>query len=255
MKTPHYRSCNLCEAICGIEITVEDQQRLTIRGDKDDPFSRGYIRPKAVALQDFHFDDDRLRHPVRRTLTGWKRIEWDEAFDEVAQNLKHIYAKYGRNSTATYLGNPTVHNYGAVLFAPGFLRSLHTRNRFSATSVDQLAHHVAAYLMFGHQLILPIPDLDRTTLFLMLGANPAVSNGSMMTAPAFGHRLQAVQQRGGRVILIDPRRTESARVADEHKFIRPGTDSSCYQSAFVYSRNGKVVAANFMFTSPSGDWA
>jgi anaerobic selenocysteine-containing dehydrogenase len=223
-KTPHYRSCNLCEAICGIEITVEDQQRLTIRGDKDDPFSRGYICPKAVALQDFHFDNDRLRYPVRRTLTGWQRIGWDEAFDEVAKNLKHTYARYGRNSIATYLGNPTVHNYGAVLFAPGFLRSLHTRNRFSATSVDQLAHHVAAYLMFGHQLILPIPDLDRTNLFLMLGANPAVSNGSMMTAPGFSIRLQALRQRGGKVILIDPRRNETARLADRHLFIRPGTD-------------------------------
>jgi len=222
--TPHYRSCNLCEAICGIEITVEDQQRLTIRGDKDDPFSRGYICPKAVALQDFHFDNDRLRHPVRRTLSGWKRIDWDEAFDEVAKNLKHIYARYGRNSTATYLGNPTVHNYGALLFAPGFVRSLHTRNRFSATSVDQLAHHLAAYLMFGHQLILPIPDLDRTNLFLMLGANPAVSNGSMMTAPGFSSRLQALRHRGGKVILIDPRRNETARLSDRHVFIRPGTD-------------------------------
>jgi anaerobic selenocysteine-containing dehydrogenase len=223
-KSPHYRSCNLCEAICGIEITVEDQQRLTIRGDKDDPFSRGYICPKAIALQDFHFDNDRLRHPVRRTPTGWKRIDWAEAFDEVAKNLRHIYATYGRNSTATYLGNPTVHNYGALLFAPGFLRSLHTRNRFSATSVDQLAHHLAAYLMFGHQLILAIPDLDRTNLFLMLGANPAVSNGSMMTAPGFSTRLQALRQRGGRVILIDPRRNETARLADRHLFIRPGTD-------------------------------
>src|SRR5689334_1896107 len=223
-RAPHYRNCNLCEAICGIEITVEDQQRLTIRGDKDDPFSRGYICPKAVALQDFHFDRDRLRHPVRRTSTGWKRIEWREAFDEVAANLKRIYAKYGRNSTATYLGNPNVHNYGALLFAPGFLRSLHTRNKFSATSVDQLAHHLAAYLMFGHQLILPIPDLDRTNLFLVLGANPAVSNGSMMTAPGFSTRLQELRQRGGKVILIDPRRNETARLTDRHLFIRPGTD-------------------------------
>src|ERR1043165_100899 len=229
----HYRNCNLCEAICGIEISVEEapdsssrsaESRLTIRGDKDDPFSRGYICPKAVALQDFHFDRDRLRHPVRRTATGWQRISWNEAFDEVAGNLKRIHAQYGRNSTATYLGNPTVHNYGAMLFAPGFLRSLHTRNRFSATSVDQLAHHVAAYLMFGHQLILPIPDLDRTNLFLMLGANPAVSNGSMMTAPGFSIRLQALRQRGGKVILIDPRRNETARLADQHVFIRPGTD-------------------------------
>lgn len=230
---PHYRNCNLCEAICGIEISVEEtpdlssgtaEPRLTIRGDKDDPFSRGYICPKALALQDFHFDRDRLRHPVRRTATGWQRISWDEAFDEVASNLKRIYAQYGRNSTATYLGNPTVHNYGAILFAPGFLRSLHTRNRFSATSVDQLAHHLAAFLMFGHQLLLPVPDLDRTNLFLMLGANPAVSNGSMMTAPGFSSRLQALRQRAGKVILIDPRRNETARLADQHLFIRPGTD-------------------------------
>jgi anaerobic selenocysteine-containing dehydrogenase len=220
----HYRACNLCEAICGIEIKVEADQRLTIRGDKDDPFSRGYICPKAVALQDIHNDNDRLRHPVRRTPTGWQPISWEQAFDEVAQNLKRVNAKYGRNSVGTYLGNPTVHNYGALLFAPGFIRSLRTRNRFSATSVDQLAHHVAAFLMFGHQLLLPIPDIDRTKLFLVLGANPAVSNGSMMTAPGMGRRLQELRQRGGKVILIDPRQNETARLADQHLFIRPGTD-------------------------------
>jgi anaerobic selenocysteine-containing dehydrogenase len=220
----HYRNCNLCEAICGIEITVQADQRLDIRGDKDDPFSRGYICPKAVALQDLHYDKDRLKYPVRRTSHGWQRIGWEEAFDEVTQNLKRIHARYGRNSIGTYLGNPTVHNYGALLFAPGFIRSLHTRNRFSATSVDQLAHHLAAYLMFGHQLLLPVPDLDRTRLFLILGANPAVSNGSMMTAPGVGRRLQEIRQQGGKVILIDPRLTETARLADRHLFIRPGTD-------------------------------
>src|SRR6185369_6242487 len=198
--------------------------RLKISGDKDDPFSRGYICPKAVALQDIHYDKDRLRHPVRRTSQGWQRIGWDEAFDEVAQNLNQINSQYGRNSVGTYLGNPTVHNSGALLFAPGFIRSLHTRNRFSATSVDQLAHHVAAYFMFGHQLLLPVPDLDRTKLFLILGANPAVSNGSMMTAPGMSRRLQEIRQRGGKVILIDPRRNETARLVDQHIFIRPGTD-------------------------------
>jgi anaerobic selenocysteine-containing dehydrogenase len=223
-RSPHYRSCNLCEAICGIEITAQDGQRLDIRGDKDDPFSRGYICPKAVALQDIYYDKDRLKYPVRRTAEGWQRIGWDEAFDEVAQNLKRIKAKYGRNSIATYLGNPTVHNYGALLFAPGFLRSLRTRNKFSATSVDQLAHHVSAYLMFGHQLLLPVPDLERTRFFLILGANPAVSNGSMMTAPGMARRLQEIRQRGGKVILIDPRYNETARLADQHLFIRPGTD-------------------------------
>lgn len=223
-RSRHYRNCNLCEAICGIEISVQAGQHLNIRGDDDDPFSRGYICPKAVALQDIHYDKDRIKHPVRRTANGWQRIGWDEAFDEVTQNLKRIHAKYGKNSVATYLGNPTVHNYGALLFAPGFLRSLHTRNKFSATSVDQLAHHLSAYLMFGHQLLLPVPDLDRTNYFLILGANPAVSNGSMMTAPGMGRRLQEIRKRGGKVILIDPRYNETARLADRHLFIRPGTD-------------------------------
>jgi len=221
---PHYRSCNLCEAICGLEITAGVGQQLTIRGDKDDPFSRGFICPKAVALQDIHHDKDRLKHPVRRTANGWQRIGWDEAFDEVARNLKRINATYGKNSIASYLGNPTVHTYGGLLFAPGFLRSLHTRNKFSATSVDQLAHHVAAYLMFGHQLLLPVPDPDRTSFFLILGANPAVSNGSMMTAPDMPRRLQEIRKRGGKVILIDPRRNETARLATQHLFIRPSTD-------------------------------
>jgi anaerobic selenocysteine-containing dehydrogenase len=254
----HYRACNLCEAICGIvitgadgsgrrqeheavgssgsrqrQVTAGDQTRnseletrnlLDIRGDKDDPFSRGYICPKAVALGDLHYDKDRLKYPVRRTPQGWQRIGWDEAFDEVAQNLKRIHAVHGRNSIGTYLGNPTVHNYGALLFAPGFLRSLHTRNRFSATSVDQLAHHLSAYLMFGHQLLLPVPDLDRTSFFLILGANPAVSNGSMMTAPGMNRRLQEIRERGGKVVLIDPRFTETARLVDRHLFIKPGTD-------------------------------
>ena len=220
----HFRNCHLCEAICGIQIGVRAEGDLDIRGDRDDPFSRGYICPKAVALQDVHFDKDRLKHPVRRTADGWERIGWDEAFDEVARNLKRIRAQHGGNAIATYLGNPNVHNYGSMLFAPGFLRSLKTRNKFSATSVDQLAHHLAGFLMFGHQLLLPIPDLERTKLFLILGANPAVSNGSMMTAPGMDRRLQEIQQRGGKVILVDPRFNETARFADQHLFIRPGTD-------------------------------
>lgn len=220
----HYRSCNLCEAICGIEIAVEDDERLNIRGDNDDPFSRGYICPKAVALQDLHFDKDRLRHPVRRTAQGWQRISWDEAFADVAEHFKRINATHGKNSVATYLGNPVVHNYSGLLFAPGFIRSLRTRNRFSATSVDQLAHHVAAFFMFGHQLLLPVPDVDRTQFHLILGANPAVSNGSLMTAPGMGRRLQEIRRRGGKVVLVDPRYNETARLADRHLFIRPGTD-------------------------------
>ena len=220
----HFRSCNLCEAICGIEISVRDDGKLDIRGDKDDPFSRGYICPKAVALQDIRSDPDRLKYPVRRTANGWQRLSWDEAFAEVAENFRRINAQHGRNSIATYLGNPAAHNYGALLFLPPFIRSLRTRNRYSATSVDQLAHHFAGYLMFGHQLLIPVPDIDRTQYFLVLGANPVVSNGSIMTAPGMSRRMEELRRRGGKVILIDPRYTETARVADRHLFIRPGSD-------------------------------
>jgi anaerobic selenocysteine-containing dehydrogenase len=210
--------------MCGVEINSQANGTLRIEGDRDDVFSHGYICPKAVALQDIQYDRDRLKYPVRRTANGWQQIDWDEALDEVADNLKRIQARHGRHSLGFYVGNPTVHNYSSILFLPGFIRSLHTRNRFSATSVDQLAHHVAALLMFGHQLLLPIPDLDRTDFLLIMGGNPAVSNGSLMTAADAPGRLRAIRKRGGKVILIDPRRTETARLADQHIFIRPGTD-------------------------------
>lgn len=210
--------------MCGVTIQVDGDRILSIRGDKADPFSRGYICPKAAALQDIHEDPDRLRHPVRRTPRGWERLAWDEAFDEVAARLKDVQARHGRDAVAIYAGNPSVHSHGAMLFGPPFIRSLRTRNRFSATSVDQLPHHLSALLMFGHQLLLPVPDLDRADLLLVIGANPAVSNGSLMTAPGAPQRLKALRARGGRLVVIDPRRTETAELADEHHFIRPGTD-------------------------------
>ncbi len=224
--TTHYRACNLCEAICGIEIGVRDGAIVSIRGDREDPFSRGHICPKAVALQDIYDDPDRLRHPMRRTKDGdWKRIGWDEAFDLTAEGIRRVQRDHGLDAVGVYLGNPNVHNWGSLLFAPPLMRSLRTRNLFSATSVDQLPHHVAATLMFGHKLLLPVPDIDRTQHLLVLGANPAVSNGSMMTAPGFKRRLEELKRRGGRLVVIDPRRTETARIADQHHFIRPGTDA------------------------------
>jgi anaerobic selenocysteine-containing dehydrogenase len=222
----HYRACNLCEAICGIEIRVEDGRIVSIRGDREDSFSRGHICPKAVALQDIQDDPDRLRHPVRRTAAGdWERISWDAALDETAERIRGIQNNHGRDAIGVYLGNPNVHNWGSLLYGPPLLRSLRTINRFSATSVDQLPHHVAATLMFGHKLLLPVPDIDRTAYLLVLGANPVVSNGSMMTAPGFGKRLEELRHRGGRLVVIDPRRTETARIADRHHFIRPGSDA------------------------------
>lgn len=221
----HYRACNLCEAMCGIEIKVRGNEILSIRGDENDPFSQGHICPKATALEDVYKDPDRLKCPVRRTADGWQEISWEEAFDEVETRLKAVQAQYGTDAVGVYLGNPTVHNLGSILFGAPFIRSLRTKNRFSATSVDQLPHHFAAYFMFGHQLLLPVPDIDRTQFMLILGANPLESNGSLMTAPGVERRLKAIQARGGKVVVVDPRQTRTAKLADRHFFIKPGMDA------------------------------
>jgi anaerobic selenocysteine-containing dehydrogenase len=221
----HFRNCNLCEAICGIEIEHEDGRILSITGDKLDPFSRGHICPKAVALKDIYEDKDRLRRPVRKVDGEWQEIGWDEAFDEVVARLSEIQGRYGRDAVAVYQGNPSVHNLGTMLNSRELLKVLKTRNNFSATSVDQLPHHFASWAMFGHPFLIPVPDVDRTNYFLILGANPLASNGSLMTSPDIINRLNAIKSRGGKIVLIDPRRTETARVADEHHFIRPGSDA------------------------------
>ena len=207
--------CNLCEAMCGLLLTVEKGpggDRVTgVRGNPDDPLSRGHLCPKGVALPDLHDDPDRLRRPVRRTADGWREIPWDEALDLVADNLAAAVREHGRDALAVYLGNPNVHSLGAMTHGTAMVKSLRTRNKFSATSVDQLPHQLLAYLMFGHQLLLPIPDIDRTDLFLVLGANPMASNGSLMTVPDFPHRVRELKARGGRMVVLDPRRTETAR--------------------------------------------
>src|SRR5262245_50124128 len=220
-----YGACNLCEAICGLEFQVQDGKVLSIRGDDDDPFSRGHVCPKAVALKDIHEDPDRLRRPLRRVGRDFVEVSWDEAYAEVEERIRAVQKRHGADAVATYFGNPTLHNYGAALFSIPFALSLKTRNRFSAASADQLPRMVASLHLYGHQALFPIPDIDRTDYFLILGANPAASNGSIMTAPDVATRIKAIRERGGKVVLLDPRRTETAALADEHHFIRPGTDA------------------------------
>ncbi len=223
--------CNLCEAICGLEITVEDGRVTGIRGNPADPLSRGHICPKGTALADVHADPDRLRRPVRRVSTSsttdptWAEIGWDEALDLVADGLARAINDHGRDALAIYLGNPNAHSLGSLTHGTAMLKSFRTRNKFSATSVDQLPHQLVAHLMYGHQLFLPIPDIDRTSYFLVVGANPMASNGSLMTAPDLPARLRELDARGGRMVVLDPRRTETAKAAHEHVFVRPGTDA------------------------------
>ncbi|HSE72760.1 MAG TPA: molybdopterin-dependent oxidoreductase [Nocardioidaceae bacterium] len=218
--------CNLCEAICGLRLTVEGGRVTAVHGNPDDPLSRGHVCPKALALPDVHEDPDRLRRPVRRTEGGWTEIGWEEALDLVADRLAATVREHGRDALAVYLGNPNVHSLGAMTHGTAMVRSFRTRNTYSATSVDQLPHQLVAHLMYGHQLLVPVPDIDRTQYFVVFGGNPMASNGSLMTVPDFPGRLRELRARGGRMVVFDPRRTETAKVADEHHFVRPGTDAA-----------------------------
>lgn len=228
--TTHQGVCNLCEAVCGLSFQVQGERIVSIKGNEADPFSRGHLCPKAVALKDVHEDPDRLRRPVRRVGHGpdaqWVEISWDDAFDLVARELVKVRQQHGANAVGIYQGNPTVHNWGNITHSPLFMGQLKTRNRFSATSVDQLPHHLTAWWLYGHQFLLPIPDIDRTRYMLMLGGNPLASNGSIMTVPDVRKRLKALQQRGGKLVVVDPRRTETAAIADEHIAIRPSGDAA-----------------------------
>lgn len=223
-KKVHFRTCHLCEAMCGLQIVTEGDQVLKIEGDKEDVYSKGHICPKGVALQDIHNDPDRLKYPIRRKGNEWERISWAEAFDEVETKLNAIRDKYGPDSLGLYMGNPGVHNTGTGLFFFDFAKALGTKNRFASHSLDQLPQMFVNGEMFGHQAMFPVPDLERTSYFLALGANPLVSNGSIMSTPDIQGKLKRLQARGGKFVVIDPRKTRSAKLADEHYFIRPGTD-------------------------------
>jgi anaerobic selenocysteine-containing dehydrogenase len=220
-----FATCVLCEASCGLQVTVENGKATRVEGNEHDVFSKGHICPKAVALEDVRLDPDRVREPFVREGGERRNVGWDEALGTAASGLKRIQREHGPRAVAVYLGNPMAHNGHGLLGAGVLLAALRQPTRFSATSADQLPHMLASLEMFGHQALLPVPDVDRCQFFLCLGGNPLVSNGSIMTAPGIERRLSDLRARGGKLVVVDPRRSETAAVADEHHFIRPGTDA------------------------------
>jgi len=221
-----FSTCPLCEATCGLEITVSDGSIGRIRGDADDVLSHGFVCPKGASLKELHDDPDRLRTPLLRAPDGsFRAASWDEAFAEIDRRLPPIRAEHGNDAVGVYVGNPSAHNLSALVYGRVLLKALQTRNIFSASTVDQFPKQMASALMFGSGATVAVPDVDRTDHLLMLGANPLASNGSLLTAPDMRGRLRAIRARGGKVVVVDPRRTRTAREADEHHFIRPGTDA------------------------------
>jgi len=228
-RTVH-KTCNLCEATCGLLIEVADNRVVRIRADEDDAFSRGHICPKSIGLKQVQEDPDRLRAPIRRKAGSgeeavWEEISWEEALDEVATELAKVQVRDGNDAVGVYLGNPGAHNFGTFAYIALLRQALDTKNNYTASSVDQNPKHASSLFLFGNTFSVAIPDVDRTHFMLMLGANPVVSNGSLMTAPGFRRRVRALQERGGKLVVVDPRRTETAALADEHLFLRPGLDA------------------------------
>lgn len=241
MAKLHHGICNFCDATCGLAIEHEGRHILSIRGDVKDPFSRGHICPKAAALKDLAEDSDRLRGPVRRVGERWESITWDEALGEVADRIVAVQRTHGADALGFYYGNPMAHSYQAMLALLAFARYLGTKNIFSTNSVDSHPRTLVSLLLYGNQALLPVPDIERTDYLVVMGANPVISNGSVMTAPDAKKRLQAIRARGGKLIVIDPRRSETAEIADQHYFIRPGTDAFLLLAVLhVLNRQGKL---------------
>lgn len=222
-----FHTCPLCEATCGLAFEVENNEVLSVRPDQDDVFSKGFVCPKGIATAEIHNDPDRVRQPLRRDADGnFQPIGWEEALDLAASKLRGVREAHGANSVGFYWGNPLGNNYGALLLLDAFTAALGTKNRFSAGSQDATPRLLVSYLLYGSSASMPIPDIDRSDYFLCIGANPLVSNGSVMTAPDMKGRLKALRNRGGKVVVIDPRRTETAQASDEYVAVRPGTDAA-----------------------------
>ncbi|MFE2526348.1 molybdopterin oxidoreductase family protein [Streptomyces sp. NPDC059382] len=219
------RICPLCEATCGLTLTIEGATVTGARGDRDDVFSRGFICPKGAAFGALDADPDRLRTPLVRRDGRLREASWEEAYEVIAAAVPALVREHGAQSVGVVLGNPNVHTMAGALYPPLLLKALGTRNLFTASTLDQMPKHVSSGLLFGDPFAIPVPDLDRTDFLLLLGANPVESNGSLCTAPDFPGRLKALRARGGTLVVVDPRRTRTAALADRHLAPRPGSDA------------------------------
>ncbi|MFF4016724.1 molybdopterin oxidoreductase family protein [Streptomyces sp. NPDC001843] len=225
MSRTALRICPLCEATCGLTLTIDGTRVTGARGDRDDVFSKGFICPKGASFGAVDGDPDRLRAPLVRRGGELREASWEEAFDAVAAGVRPVVERYGADSVGVVLGNPNVHTMAGALYPPVLLAALRTRSLFTASTVDQMPKHVSSGLLFGDANAIPVPDLDHTDHLLLIGANPLESNGSLCTAPDFPGKLKALKARGGTLTVIDPRRTRTAKLADRHIAIRPGTDA------------------------------
>ncbi|MEU9364537.1 molybdopterin oxidoreductase family protein [Streptomyces avermitilis] len=225
MSRTALRICPLCEATCGLTLTIEGTRVTKARGDRDDVFSKGFICPKGASFGAADGDPDRLRTPLVRENGELREATWDEAFDAVAAGLRPVVEEHGPHAVGVVLGNPNVHTMAGALYPPVLLAGLRTHSLFTASTVDQMPKHVSSGLLYGDAVAIPVPDLDRTDHLLLLGANPLESNGSLCTAPDFPGKLKALKARGGTLTVVDPRRTRTAKLADRHVAIRPGTDA------------------------------
>ncbi|HVV84744.1 MAG TPA: molybdopterin-dependent oxidoreductase [Kofleriaceae bacterium] len=247
-------TCNLCEAMCGLDVTVEDGRVTRIAGDHDDPLSRGHLCPKAIGLGELLDDPDRLRHPVRRTAAGWERLAWPAALDLAAARLRAVRDAHGPDAVALYVGNPVVHSHRAALAAELLTLAVGSRNRFDPNSQDSNPRLHACMQVHGDALAMAVPDVDRCDLLIMLGANPAASNGSQVGLGDARARFRALRERGGRLVLVDPRRSETAAWATEHHFIRPGGDAALLLAMLhVLFAEGRVDLARLARTTTGHD--
>ena len=222
-----HRSCPTCEATCGLVLEVDKRNKrvISVKGDPNDPRSKGYVCAKSPAFQYIYEDPERLRRPVKRVGNKWQEISWDEALDYTASKLIEIRNKHGKDNIALYVGNPTGHEFGVQLYMQLALSMINTERFFSAGSVDQNPKNLSSQIAYGDPWFIAIPDIDNTEFFLCMGANPVVSQGSLFSAPNAKKRIQDLKERGGRMVVIDPRRTETAEMADQHIFVKPGGDA------------------------------